>query len=1187
MTELVFTEQQRAAIDRRDCSVLMRAGAGTGKTSVLVERFARAVVDDGVEVASILAITFTEKAAAQLKRRVRERLLRLGARGAAREAERAWTSTIHGFCSRLLRTHALTAGIDPEFKVLDALEAERLAIDAFDRALGSFLGDGTDPERLDFVAAYQPDALRSMVRTAYEWKRSRGERQPELAELDEPLPAGEREALGRAAAAALADLGLCVDPGKQVVEAMKRLEECGDLVEAGPYLPAGKAVDNVKLKGSAKALKSGPCDDYEEARAAFLNWCLRRDHWQTHRLLRELLRLFGERYQSAKRARSGLDFEDLQLLARDLLRDHAGLRERYAERFTHIMVDEFQDTNPLQNELLELLERDNLFRVGDENQSIYGFRHADVEVFREHHRAAAQANRATSVSVNFRSRGEILDAIDLGFERTFGEEFEPLLERPDSRTQAPLVDPPLEVLSVDRSPDRWKARFPGEETPFGETLRSTPLWRACEARLLARRVSELIAAGYAPGDIVLLLRATTHMGFYERALEERGIPTHLVGGRGYWGQQQVLDLRQWLGALANPMDELAIYSALASPLGGVSLDGLMVVRIHARRCHRDVWWTLTEALGGDGGEGLADALPAADRQRLERCVGILAAERELAPRISLETLIDRAVTRTGYDRRVLSLPAGDRRMANVRKLMRLAREYEADEGRDLRGFIDFVAERDLIQEREGEAPLEAEELDAVRLMTVHRAKGLEFKVVCVADLGKDGREDHGALRLSADGRVGLKLARLGSDRMDSPEMADLKQEAKESDEEEERRIFYVACTRAQEHLVLSGATDLEKLPEPRPLGEPLTWLWRAICPGLRDGGPCGIHVDEYGGRQVKVRWERCTAETLDELLPAADRIPAPPAPPDAPAEQTPSLELGTVPAPRALAVSRLSYSALAEYKRCSYRFYVGRALRLPKPDALRLGSDEEFGTDLPLELPAEEAEPRASDELTALLRGTIVHELLEDVDFVRPRVPDAGAVAAAIERHDAPVREDEVGDLRRLVAGFVDTPLRERLATASRVRRELPFAFTLKPPDAGGRSVLVNGVVDVIAQEKGGTLIVDYKSDRLDGRDPSDLIETEYATQRLVYALAALRAGAEHVEVTYVLLERPEAPVSARYEAADARDLEHDLLALAKGVVEGRFQPTSEPHLELCHDCPGRAALCSWDEKHTMEPRDR
>ena len=158
------------------------------------------------------------------------------------------------------------------------------------------------------------------------------------------------------------------------------------------------------------------------------------------------------------------------------------------------------------------------------------------------------------------------------------------------------------------------------------------------------------------------------------------------------------------------------------------------------------------------------------------------------------------MTTSGYDREVLALPAGDRRMANVRKLMRMAREYEAEEGRDLRGFIDFVAERDLVQEREGQAPLEAEDLDAVRLMTIHRAKGLEFPVVCVADLGKDGREDFKALRITDDGRVGIRLASLGGGSMDGAQLETIRQEQKIEDEEEERRIFYVAATRAQEHL---------------------------------------------------------------------------------------------------------------------------------------------------------------------------------------------------------------------------------------------------------------------------------------------------------------------------------------------------------------------------------------------------
>ena len=194
-------------------------------------------------------------------------------------------------------------------------------------------------------------------------------------------------------------------------------------------------------------------------------------------------------------------------------------------------------------------------------------------------------------------------------------------------------------------------------------------------------------------------------------------------------------------------------------------------------------------------------------------------------------------------------------------------------------------------------------------------------------------------------------------------------------------------------------------------------------------------------------------------------------------------------------------------------------------------------------------------------------------------------MSAAIERHGVAVRDADVEDLCALVAGFAGSPLRERVARARRARTELPFAFTLTPPDAGGRSLLVNGVVDVHAEEPDGVLIVDYKSDRLEGLEPAELVERDYRTQRIVYALAAMRAGAPRVEVAYVLLERPDAPVTSVYEAGDAGRLETELLELARGVVEARFEPTSEPHRELCHDCPGRPALCSWDEERTLAPR--
>jgi ATP-dependent exoDNAse (exonuclease V) beta subunit len=433
----------------------------------------------------------------------------------------------------------------------------------------------------------------------------------------------------------------------------------------------------------------------------------------------------------------------------------------------------------------------------------------------------------------------------------------------------------------------------------------------------------------------------------------------------------------------------------------------------------------------------------------------------------------------------------------------------------------------------------------------------------VADLGKDGRDDDGQLRISEDGSIGLRLANLGGGAVDSTKLAQIKAEGKRAAEEEERRIFYVAVTRAQEHLVLSGATDLAKRPEPAELAEPMRWIWRGFCAGLPAEGTTGIALDSREGRGVAVRWTLCTPETLDEVLPAADRAPAPAQEKAEPTYEQPLLELGSPPAPRALAVSRLSYSGLEAYRSCGYRFFLERTLKLPRADAPPGG------------------EP-AAPGLSALLRGTVVHGLLEELDFARPSVPSEVEVAAAIELHGVEALPANVADVRAMIERVVGSRLRERIAEAARVRMELPFAFTLSPPGVGGRSLLINGVVDVLADEGARTLVIDWKSDALGERDPETVVGAGYSTQRLIYALASLRAGAEVVEVVHCFLERPDEPAVALYEAADAERLERELLGLAQGVVEGRFEPSDEPHFALCADCPGRAALCVHEPELTL-----
>ena len=541
----------------------------------------------------------------------------------------------------------------------------------------------------------------------------------------------------------------------------------------------------------------------------------------------------------------------------------------------------------------------------------------------------------------------------------------------------------------------------------------------------------------------------------------------------------------------------------------------------------------------------------------------------MAPRVSLETLIDRAVTRSGYDRHLLALPAGDRRMANVRKLMRMAREFEADEGRDLRRFIDFVAERDLVRGGEGQAPLEAEDLDAVRLMTVHRAKGLEFPLVCVADLGKTGREDDAALRVTDDGRLGMRLASLSGESVDSAEMERIRQEQKADDEEEERRIFYVAATRAgpQEHLVLSGATDLEKLQEPADLAEPMRWIWRALAPRLDEMDSQGVVTGDYDGRELRVACRVLRPADVDALLPAADRRPVPPEPEPPGLEALAAPALAAVPVPAALPVSRLSYSGLAAYRRCGYRFYLDRALRLPPPD------DD----------PARAA--RAATARMRCRRSCAEWWCTSCSRSWTSRLPRCPPTSASPRRSRPSANRCARTRLPTFAAWSPASWLHRWRCGSAR-----PSAFTpscrspspwtparAQPAHRRNTWACRDGARGAGWSARGGLQERPARRWRARGSGRGRLRDPATGVRAGSAALGCRPGGGR------LLLPGAPGRTGARiYTAADMPDLEAELRELTAGVSEGRFEPTAEPHRGLCADCPGRPALCSWDEERTL-----
>ena len=1075
-----LNEQQVAAVEATG-EVFVSAGAGTGKTAVLVERFVRSVCDHGLDVDSILVITYTRRAAGELRTRIRAELARRDRHDLARELDGAWISTIHGFCLRLLKAYPFAAGLDPRFRELDDAQAAVLRSEAFQQALADFCGGG-EPERLRLLATYGASGLRRMLTGVYETLRSAGRElvlgvgeRPDLAERVEEL---------REAARALAH-----ETASQLMELLERDSRPDRLLDLSGF----------RIRGDHAGA-------YEEARRAVEQAALDEAASRDRDLLQELLERFADAYAAEKARESALDFEDLQLNARDLLRDHADIREREALRFRSIMVDEFQDTNRLQCELIDLLAEAGaaLFYVGDEFQSIYGFRHADVRVFRERRAKAAQL---LPLTLNYRSRPEVLAAVNELFGSHFGGEFQSLAaaaEFPD-----PVFGNPVELLVTD------KAAY--HDTGVH--------WRRAEARSIARRVRELVDGGSATaGEIVVLFAAGTDAEVYEQELRRAGLPTYRATGKGYFGQQQVVDLLAYLRLLQNRYDDRALLTVLASPFVGVSNDALALVRRAATR--RPLYTGIERSLP-DGLSHDDERLLRAFRQRYDRLSAAL-------PRLSLERLCERVVSEHDYDLAVLAQWDGRRRYANMRKLARLARSYEELRGPDVEGFVRFVGEQEALGAHQLEAVAEEEGADAVRLLTIHAAKGLEFEVVVVADAGRDkAPPSPDEILALSDGRFGFRVADpVTTKRRGAFDYEEVKKARKAEDEAEKLRLYYVAMTRARQRLIVSGAIDREKAAD---ASTPIGWVLgrlqadaelEAAADGpvevVRGDAHLLVRVDRHRVEdwlEDEIELEREPEPGQLELFTALEQLATAAAPQLAP--------LAEPPEPPVDRVRRLSFTALSTFEQCSYKYYARYTIGMK-------------------ELPIA---GRGVAEMSATEVGSAVHALLEQLDLAAPVTPDAG---------------DE--RIRAFVAAYCDSELARRVASLDGVQKERPFTFEHD-------GVLLNGFIDVLHLRDGKALVVDYKTNMLGDASPEAIVDEDYRLQRLVYALACFRAGADEVEVVYHFLERPDAIVSTSFTRAQLVELEAELSDAIARIRSGEFRPT--PSEFACTGCPALDLVCA------------
>ena len=928
-----LTNTQRQAVESwGPDDVCVVAGPGSGKTTVLVERFRWLVSEKGFRPDEILAITFTEKAAANML----ERLVTKSDTEHRAVFQTAQISTIHAFCARLLREHAFEAGLDPGFEVIDAWEAEvllrRSIADVLDERhaqhkqgtlafLRAFYGSGAHAERNELSNVH------GEIFDLYQTQRASGR----------------------------------------------------EITDAQPAEP--------------------PQQD-------------------SRRWLLETLRQVDDHYLESKRRYGWLDFADLEIESVRLLSISSSINLSYRA----ILVDEYQDTNRLQADLISLLRErtsdSTLFAVGDLNQSIYGFRHAEPRVFHDYRdRVRESGGQVVELLENFRSRDDILRAVETVFDRPSGG------VEPRKLKAARLLprkrDSSVEVL-VARGPDSARAREAEAQH--------------LAARIIDLRGSLLLGEAKQPAewkDFAVLGRTRAVLADITKALQAAGIPYQVSAGRGFFEAEEVRDLVNFLRVLRNPRDDISLAAVLCSPLAGLSDDALLEMKLEGE-FSRD----LASALGSDK---LTDP---EDTERLAQFRSRLDRFRQLRDETPVEVLISRLLAETGYESQAFSADGGDRKVANIRKLLRLIRQLQENRRLRLHEVVDRLEELQSSAVDEPEADAYDEDLDAVKVLTVHGAKGLEFPVVIIAGLNRDARGSSNAALYDPDKGLGVRWvedAATGEAKGDAMYEA-IRQRLKERDRDETDRLLYVAMTRAEEHLILSASfgprpqarhwakhlkeklgVDFSRVENKPMIQEKNGFRFRCL---VTDQKPALQKELFRPGKQSEVTW----------IDPAGE------------AEQSDA----------AAAVT-----SVVLFTECPRRYYLSRYLGFSDrtPHAPRVDEPDDWVA-------------TERDEKDATTLGKRVHEVLGG--------------SAADDSEDA--------EALALARRFIESELGRRAARADSALREHGILFLVG-------NHLLRGQIDLWFEEGGEQVIVDYKTDDAD-KDEAVVRAEHYALQIQLYAMA-------------------------------------------------------------------------------------
>lgn len=1159
MAEFKPTPSQKLAIEDRGGELLVSAAAGSGKTRVLTERLMRWITEGDAprSIDNFLIITFSTAAAAELRSRISEEL---SARAAAdpgskrlrRESalvRRAQIGTIHSFCSALLREYAGRAGIAPDFAIADedrARELRRLSLETVLEAayaeaepgfiqLADTVGAGTDDRRLESLVLELHGKLQSHARPG-DWAARQSELFETGAEDAADTPwgrellesaadellwwAGEFDELVRSLAG-FEKMGKAYVPSfsetaSSLRGAAKRAAEGWDALRealpiAFPRLGSLRGGgEDPELAERAKALREGCKKAAKRIEKGFTlpSEQLLRDMRATAPAMRALLKLVGDfdaEYTRRKRRRSLLDFADLEHLAARLLTEPDGspteTAREVSRRYAEVMVDEYQDVSLVQDMIIRAVSDSGrrLFMVGDVKQSIYRFRLADPTIFLKKYESYADAPQPEGVPrrvflrESFRSRGEVVDAVNAVFgclmSKGLGEMEYDERARLRAGLEYPGVVPVPELVAVP---------LPGadedEERPDKIEVEA-----AYAARMMRRlvetgaKISEggaLRPLGY--GDIAVLLRSVNVSGpVWRRVLAREGVPVEAGQSGGFFEAPEVAVILSLLAVIDNPRQDVALISVLRSELFGFTNDELTEIRL----------------MSGEGDFYAALRARAEVSEKARAFLDTLARLRDFARDSELATLIWEIYESLGCMALCSAMRDGEGRRARLLRLFELARSFETTGWRGLRRFLDWLRS---MRER-GEEPAFPDEDGggAVRIMSIHRSKGLEFPVVFIGDTARQfNRSDlRGSVLVHPELGLGPKFTDAARG-IEYPTLA-RRAVANRLEREllsEELRLLYVAMTRARERLFITCAMadpqkTMDKLAPAAqehipaqallPMRSMAEWL---ICAALGTGGRAltlSIGGDEEGApRRVTPAAQPEPERTGEEASPVdfdallAWRYP----------------HSGAETLPSKLTATELKSLAEPDAESAELLPRAARTFRRP---------------DIAL----------AARRLTAAERGTATHLALRYLELGALTTPEAAreAVDRLAAAGKLSAREAAAVDAAGLCR-FALSPLGRRIAAAPRVLREFPFALLCPAerffPGAEGEELLLQGVVDCCLIEPDGAVIVDYKTDRIAPEAAPERAK-RYAAQLETYAWAVSRITGLAVKAKIVYFLQP------------------------------------------------------------------